>query len=64
MRSILKRLAKTTLLPIVVILAAAWLAATVQLWVTFRNDPNHRHQPVVQTIKEFITDWGSHEQPE
>lgn len=46
--------------------AAAWVAAiaigylaigAIGSWDSFRRDPNHRHEPLLNTIVEFATDW-------
>jgi hypothetical protein len=33
------------------------LASAVGLWTSFRSDPNHRHEPVLATVAEFVGDW-------
>lgn len=51
--SLLKRfLFAVSMLAIIYLLASA-----VGCWQLFRKDPNHRHEPVVSTVVEFVSDW-------
>lgn len=33
------------------------LCVAIGSWQVFRRDDNHRHEPVLNTIVEFATDW-------
>jgi hypothetical protein len=40
------------------LLACFYLACgAVASWQTFRADCNHRHEPAINTVAEFLLDW-------